>query len=393
MTLDILTIITLCLALSFFLSQLCRKFKLPEILGQISAGALLTLPFFAGLITPKARTDIGFLSEIGIIFLLLLAGLEINIHKLKKLSKDSMLISIFGAVIPFVFGFFAITLLGYDTSTALITAICLAITAEGITLKVLIDKNMLDTKVGTIILSAGILDDLYGVVFLGAFLTLLRDNSAGLLAYPFMILGFIGVVLILFYVLPKFIKTVEKEHSRVANLSMTIIIGLAIASISSKFGLGQVLGAFIAGVIIHFVNKEKKEEHDIVTELKILTFAFIIPFFFIDIGLKMDFATILQPSNLWMIIVISAVAIAGKLLGSMVVSYFSDITFRQSILIGWGMNSRGAIELVIASVALNAGLLPLNIYTAIVIMTLLTTLFFPFILDKTVKKYPKIMNE
>jgi Kef-type K+ transport system membrane component KefB len=330
---------------------------------------------------------------VGIIFLLLLAGLEINIHKLRKLSKDSVLISIFGAIIPFGLGYLSTKLLGYSDTTALITAICLAITAEGTTLKVLIDKNLLDTKVGTIILSAGILDDMYGIIFLGAFITVLKEDKTMLLAYPFMVLGFIGISLILFYILPKIIKKIESEHSRVSNLSMTIIIGLAIASISTRFGLGPIIGAFIAGVIIHFVNKEKKEEHDIVSELKILTFAFVIPFFFIDIGLNMDFTGLLDPSNILLVVVITGIAIVGKLLGAIVVSYMSDIKLRQAVLIGWGMNSRGAIELVIASIALAAGLFPLNIYTAVVIMTIVTTLFFPFILEKTVKKYPKILNE
>lgn len=391
MVLDVLTIMTLCLGLSFVLSQLCRRLKLPDIVGQIGAGMILGIPVIVVFITPEFRSDLSFLSELGIIFLLLLAGLEINISKLKKLSKDSILISLFGAIIPFAFGFFATKLLGFSESTSIITGICMAITAEGTTLKVLIDKNLLDTKVGTIILSAGILDDLYGIIFLGSFLMFLGDDKGALLTFPLWILGFIGIVLLLFLILPKIIKSVEGEHSRITNLAMTLLIGLIIASISSQFGLGPILGAFIAGIIIHWVNKDKKEEQNIVLELKILTFAFIIPFFFINIGMNMEFGGIFE--NWILIVTITLIAIAGKVLGSLIVSFITDIKPRQALLIGWGMNSRGAIELVIASVALNSGLLTRDIYTAIVIMAVITTLFFPFILEKMIKKYPKIMNE
>jgi Kef-type K+ transport system membrane component KefB len=395
--LDILLAVTICLGLSLLLSELFRRHKYPEVIGQILTGIILGLPFFSGILSGNFSANIELLSQLGIVFLLLLAGMEINIKRLEKLGKDEFLIALMSAVIPFILGYWGIRLLGYDWLVAIVVGASLSITAEGTTLKVLMDLNQLNTKIGTIILGAGIIDDILEVLLL-AMVLIIAENPAEktvsvetIMFFPIMIVGFIAVCLLLFKFVPKFMRYIQKEHSRVANFSMVIFLGIGVAAISQLFGLGHIIGAFIAGVLIHWVNKEKQEELDIVEELRVMTFAFIIPFFFIYIGLHFDIMSIIQ--NPLMVLFVLVIAISGKILGSILAKFFlKGISFKQSLIIGWGMNSRGAIELVIAEIARSNGLIGPEIYSAIVIVAVVTTIIFPIVLRMYLQKYPKIMK-
>jgi Kef-type K+ transport system membrane component KefB len=391
-----LGIITVCLLISLIFSELFRKFKLPDVIGQILAGILISLPVFGLLLIDTIFTQIEFLSELGIIFLLLLAGLEINLKRFQQLSKIEFIVAFTAAFIPFFLGFFGMKFLGFDAISSLVVGACLSISSEGTTLKVLMDLKRLNTKVGTIILGAGILDDVIGVLFLALILIIVEGENTGnvtsAILLPFMVISFVILCIILFKVLPKIIKNVEKEHSRIANFSMVLIIGLGIASLSQFFGLGHILGAFLAGMLINQVNKNNSVEKNIVEELKVMTFSFIIPFFFIYIGLHFDFMAIIKyPIQSIMILVL---AFCGKFFGSILAGFFSkEISFKQSVLIGWGMNSRGAIELVIAEIARSNYLISQDIYSAIVFMAVVTTIIFPIALRNIIKKDPKIMDK
>ncbi|MFP4112576.1 MAG: cation:proton antiporter [Candidatus Woesearchaeota archaeon] len=398
---DQMTTFAICLILALILSELCRKFNLPDVVGQITAGVILGLPALAGLWSKTVLIEhIEVLADLGIVFLLLLAGLEINIKRLEKLSRIELLVAFFSAAIPFIIGFWVMTALGYDLFVAIVVGSCLSITAEGTTLKVLMDMGQLNTKLGTIILGAGIIDDVIEVVLLALVLVFAQNPAAGIsgsggdvLFFPLMVLAFMAICIILFKITPKFMHKVQSHHSRINNFSMVMVLGIGIAAISQIFGLGPIIGAFFAGVLIHWVNQDKKEEVDIVEELKVMTFSFIIPFFFIYIGLHFDFKNLFDHTG--MVILIVLIAIIGKLLGSFIVRYFTkkDISIKQSFIIGWGMNSRGAIELVIAEIARANHLIPNFIYSAIVIMAVVTTLIFPLVLKHYLKVDPHIMNE
>ena len=114
------------------------------------------------------------------------------------------------------------------------------------------------------------------------------------------------------------------------------------------------------------------------------------PFFFVNIGLQFNYDKLFTDNLLF--IVILGVAIIGKLIGSIIVSFFSDITLKQSMLIGWAMNSRGAVELIIVGIAKANNIIPDTIFNAIVLMTIITTMLFPLILKRTLKNNPDIMN-
>jgi Kef-type K+ transport system membrane component KefB len=139
------------------------------------------------------------------------------------------------------------------------------------------------------------------------------------------------------------------------------------------------------------MNKGRKLERLGIDRLKVLTFALIIPFFFINIGMHFNFESIISHPSL--LLYVLAVAVAGKMIGTIIVTPLTTLNLKQTTLIGWGMNSRGAIELIIAEIARVNNIIPIEIYSAIVVMAVVTTLMFPFALKYYLRRYPGIMDE
>ncbi len=397
----IIVLIAICLTISLILSELFYRLNYPRVIGQIIAGIVLGIPVLNEWLTGSSIENIEFLSQLGIVFLLLLAGLEINIKKFQRSSKDSFLIAFMTSIVSFLFGFFMVKAIAGTTLldlgsykvniVAAIVGASLALTAEGTTLNVLIETKTLNTKLGTIILGAGIIDDIFEILFLGLLLIYVNKTMIYIGYVPLLILSFVILTYIVIKFIPKVIRFIQHEHSRVATVSTFIVITLAISAISQLMGIGPVIGAFIAGLIIQWANKDKHDEKEDVKELSIMAFSFIVPFFFINIGLHFDFAIILNDPLLVLLVVL--VGTAGKLLGSLMVLPFSSLKGKQAMLVGWGMNARGAMELVIIEIARINNLIPVELYSAVIIMAVTTTLFFPFILKRMLVKNPGIMDD
>lgn len=390
MPLDLLTIVAISLAVSFVLSEIFFRFKYPRVIGQILAGIILGIPLFKVIFTPQALSDIAFLADLGIIFLLLLIGMQLNLDKFKKAKKDAIIIAFFCVLIPFIFGFILMKAVGYSNIVAFVVGAAFSLTAEGTKLKVLLDMKALNTKVGIIMLGAGILDDFFEVIFLSIVLILAHKTFATLAWLPVKLVAFVVVVYVTYKLFPFILKIIQKERSRVATFSFILIFALIVAVVSKKLELGPIIGAFIAGIIIHLRDHRKYEYKENVKELEVMTFALIIPFFFINIGLHFDFSILTH--SVWLTAMVLIVATVGKLLGALIATPITDLSLRQTHLIGWGMNSRGAIELVIAEIARINNLIPIEVYSAIVFMAIITTLIFPIILKIIISKDRKILN-
>ncbi len=387
---DTLTLMLICLILSFLLSEIFYKLKYPRVIGQILAGVLLGIPFVKQLLPASSLGELKILSDVGIIFLLLLTGMRINVSKFRKSEKDSLIIAVWSACVPFAMGFGLMKILGYPNLTALVLGTALSITSEGTNLKVLLEDRLLNTRLGSIMIEASILDDIFEMLFLAIIILMANGTAAEFLMFPVKIIVFVAVAYLSYKFFPKFLTLLHKEHSKIATFSGTIIFAIIVAVISLKLGIGPVFGAFIAGVIIQLSEKRyKQEKKDEVNELELMVFGFVVPFFFINIGLNMDFLSIWQ--NLGLVILVLIVAIVGKVLGSLLTKPFTSLTLKQSYLIGWAMNSRGSIELVIAEIARQNNLISPVIYSAIVFMAVITTLVFPFVLKRMIARDKTLM--
>jgi Kef-type K+ transport system membrane component KefB len=281
-------------------------------------------------------------------------------------------------------------LMGYSVMAALIVGGALSVTAEGTTLKALFDMNALKTRIGTLILGAGILDDIFEILFLVMTISFISHAAVAFVSLSLDIILFIAVIYLIYLLLPLFFHIVGAPRSKIDTFSLIIIICISIALMSEYIGLGALIGAFIAGLLVsRFTHKEKHYE-DIIENMKYMTFGFIIPFFFISIGLQFDTPAIIH--SWWLAAVLLIVATAGKFIGAAAIKPFSKLGWRAIGIIGWGMNSRGAVELVIADIALQNGLIGSDLFSAIVSTAVITSLMFPVALRQMLKKDRKALQ-
>lgn len=373
---DILLVLVAALALSFGLSELVYRLKYPKVIGQILAGIIIGLPLIREFLFKGATSDfIELLAELGIVFLMLLVGLEADYQKMRGLSRVSSLLAVFSVIFSFVFGAVLIGLLGYGVLVALVVGAALSISAEPITAKLLIELKKLKTRVGEVLIGAGILDDIIGMFFLSIVLIIINSkNISEVLLFPLEAVIFVGIMFVLFKLVSKAMVFLEKEPTD-SFFSILVVLALAIAYLSEFLGVGIVIGAFAAGIILQISIKNSELEKKMVSDLKDIAFALFVPFFFITIGLNFDLGSLKVNWLLFGLILI--VAIVGKLLGAYALKpVFPKISWNSLTLLGMGMNSRGILGLIVALIALRAGILPTEIFSAIVGASVITGILF-----------------
>jgi Kef-type K+ transport system membrane component KefB len=386
---EILAIVPIILIVAFLLGEMFKRIGLPSVVGQILAGLLFGVPVLKELFFGDGSTlvIIDFLATLGILLLLFLAGLEIEIEKIKETSRDSILISVCSALIPFTLGFIFITLLfpEYGFMAGLIFGGALMVTSEGTNVKVLMDFNCLNSRLGAIMLAAGAIDDIFEVLFLALVVILAKGGSLFDLAMvPVEMIVFLVVAFIAFKVISKVLLHLEKRRGEETELfSIVLIFILVLAALSESLNVGYLIGAILGGFLLQASLKKISSKHrnELLNVIKLIAMGFVVPFFFVNVGLTFDLNTYLDN-----------IATFGKIVGTLLVKPASSLSWKQLYYVGWGMNSRGAAELVIALIAVQYGLISPEIFSALVSMSLITTLLLPPILARGIKKNPGLMD-
>jgi Kef-type K+ transport system membrane component KefB len=394
---ELFVVIPVVLIIAFAMGSLFKKVGLPPVVGQILAGVILGIPLIRGsLFDESSIVIINFLAYLGIIFMLFMAGLEIDIDKIKETSHESILLSLSSAIISFGLGFvfLIIAFPEYGLLTTVMFAGALMVTSEATNVVVLLDLNSLKTRIGSIIMGAGALDEIFVVIFL-AFLAVI-GRGGGLIelaAIPLQLAVFAIIVFVFF----KFATKLFHHHRHVGGkesetFALMIIFVMVLAGLSEVLGLGFLLGAIAGGFILQISLKGPYEQQNktMTKVTQYIALGFFIPFFFANIGLNFELYSLLD--SLPLIVGTITIAFLGKMLGCLIVKPFSELSLKQLYYIGWAMNSRGAAELVIALAARQLGLIPLDVFSALVAMSIVTTIVFPLVLARGIKKNPRLMD-
>lgn len=406
MSLTPLVTITVALLVAFVGSEVAKHFHYPRTIGQILAGALLGLPLFKEIVTEQAITHISFLAQIGVIFFFVIIGLEFDTRRLKEQRQRSFLIASSTIGIPFLCGILLAQALGYSWVTALVLGVCLSLSSATTVSQVFVEMKLLKKPLAKLLVGASILTDLFGILFLAFLLPSLEGDVESLVNVPLGMAGFVVLIWGLTKLMPLFITHIEKDESRVAEVSMVTLFGLIVAALSSQFGLGEMLGAFLAGLILQSATRhecselcgDQKKLHKRyrkffeknITSLKVITLSFIIPFLFISMGLSLDLTQVfLKPGVVGTVI---AVGIGAKLLAALVTRPLAHLNGAQTKVVAWTLNVRGTLELVIAELTLRFGLISSELYTALVLMVVLTTLMMPFFLRRVIQRHPRALE-
>lgn len=396
---SILLTIFICLTAAYFLSETCRLFKLPRVIGQILTGLILGYPLLKSkLFAPDSLDALSSMANIGFVLLLFFAGLEINFSRFLSNIKVGASISIFNTLIPFLLGFFISYLFGFNTFVGLIVGIAMSVSAVATSVDVLEELNVLKTKFANTVLSVNAVDDVIEFFFIAVILALsnLSKLSYGLYELLFQVALFIVLVIIFkSFIIPFILRVVEKEKSSTSLFYGSVIIALLMAALSDVLGLGSLIGALLAGIIVRKVllsGKERRpwEEHSIAKTIHTITFGFFAPLFFINVGLNTN---IFQNFNLSFSIMITLLALFGALLGTIIGNFIIGGAYKEGALMGWAFGNKGDTDLIVATIALQNGIISQSIFTSIVFMGIFTTVISVIIFRMNVRrecKYFKI---
>ena len=374
------------------LSMLARKIKIPQVVGQIVAG-LLVGGNLLGIV--ESSEPLVFMAEIGVLMLMFSAGLETDLKEIKSTGFAALLVAAMGVIVPLAggfllyCGFYGFSEIGSDGFwTAVFMGVIMTATSVGITVEVLRELGKLKTKVGTIILSAAIIDDVIGIVLL-AFVSGLKSSEGGggeAVKVIVSTLLFFACSVVAGFVLHKLFYWLEEHRPhtrRVPILSLVICLLFSWAA-EEIFGIADITGAFVAGVIIRTV---KQAEEDTSRKLDISSYMIFAPVFFASIGIKVT----IEFSNIgtWLLlfaISFAIVAMLCKLGGCFVASKLCRYGNRDALRIGAGMMARGEVALIVATKGADAGVISSEFFIAVIALILFSSILTPIILKLLYKK-------
>ncbi len=377
----VLAVILLTSNLAGYISM---RLKQPSVLGRLLIGLILG-PTLINLVHLPVITDvhlgemINHLAELGVMLLMFLAGIELELHELRKSSRVAALAGSFGVILPVLLGYLTGLATGMDQSHAMFLGLTLGATSVSISAQTLMELKVLRSKVGLGLLGAAVFDDILVILLLSTFIALSSGGAgvADVLLVLVKMIVFMGLsVAFGMWVLPRVSKLIHKLHISQGVVTFALVI-LLVYGLAAELlgGMAAITGAFIAGLMFARTG----EKHDIEQNLHPLAYIFFVPIFFVNIGLVVNISD-LGIGALSLILLISVVAVIGKIAGAGLGARLGQYTWLQSLQLGIGMVSRGEVGLIVAKVGLDQGLLTEDIFSAIVGMVIITTLLTPIML-------------
>ena len=377
--------------------RLAQPALVGELIASVSLGAVVaSFPETFSTLSGLGGNEIfDTITNLGMFFLMLFAGLEMQPCKIFERSVPSLTVAFGGMVLPLGLG----VALGWvflpesplRTAQCLFIGTALAITAVPATVRILADLDLLNNRIGQTIVSAAVIDDILSLMLL-AWLTgmITADTPPGLVAVGILsgkVILFFAVTAVLgLFVFPWGGRFIHHLRVHELEISAMLVAAFAFAVLAEVLGLHFIVGAFMAGLYFGrktINDKSYEREHSTVSGM---TFGFLTPIFFASIGFELDFKSVIEVPGFLALLI--ACAFFGKIGGAGVAARLFGYSQKESLAIGIGMSPRGAVELVIAGIALKAGLLAgdskivTHLFSAVVIMSVVSTVVSSIILAR-----------
>ncbi len=362
-----------------------RKFQLPQVVGALFAGLILGPAMLNIVHETEFLTQ---LAEIGVILLMFFAGIETDIVELKNSGKASFFIALLGIIVPLLGGFLVASYFNRegimsfsDNSNVFLQNMfigtILTATSVSITVETLKEMDKLNSKVGNTILGAAIIDDILGIIALTIVISSADTNIhlSEVLIKIALFFVFATISSVIFYKIFKYWLDRDSKHKK-RYVVAAFAFCLFLAYISEEyFGVADITGAFIAGLILSPLSKKYYIEE----KLDTVSYAFLSPIFFASIGLK-----VVLPNMTFIVvlfaIVLTIVAVISKIIGCGLGCKLFDYTNREALQVGIGMVSRGEVALIVANKGFSAGLIGTSVLAPILIVVIATTILSPILL-------------
>lgn len=381
-------IVTIILVARLF-GWICMKLNQPSVIGEMIAGIVLGpsllglyFPEFSGFLFPKESLgNLQFLSQIGLILFMYIVGMELDLSVLRKKAHDAVVISHASIIIPFALGvglsYYIYRQFAPDgvqfSSFALFIAIAMSITAFPVLARIVQERNLAKTRLGTVVITCAAADDITAWCILAAVIAIVKAGSFASSVY--VILMAIAYVFLMIRIVRPFLKRIaELQHGKgiisksvVAIFFLTLIIS---AYATEVIGIHALFGAFMAGAIM---PENTKFRNIFIEKVEDVALVLLLPLFFVFTGLRTQIG-LLNEGHLWIVTaMIIVVAVVGKFVGSALTAKFLRMSWKDSLTIGALMNTRGLMELIVLNIGYDLGVLGPEIFAMMVIMALFTT--------------------
>jgi Kef-type K+ transport system membrane component KefB len=383
--LQIITIIMVARAFGY----ICKKIKQPTVIGEIAAGIFLGpsfigmyYPEFSGFLFPvKSLGNLQFLSQIGLILFMFVIGMELDLKILKNKAQEAVVVSHASIIFPFALGI-GLAFVIYRQfapkevdfiSFSLFTGIALSITAFPVLARIVQERGLSKTKLGTMAITCAATDDITAWCLLAAVIAIVKAGT--FISSLYIILMAAGYVLIMLKIVQPFLKKLGDVYSYKEGLTKPVVaiffITLLLSSYATEvIGIHALFGAFMAGVVM---PANQNFRNIFIEKVEDVALVLLLPLFFVFTGLRTQIGLLNDP-YLWQITaLIIATAVIGKFAGSTLASKFVGQSWRDSLILGALMNTRGLMELVVLNIGYDLGILTPEIFAMMVIMALFTT--------------------
>ena len=364
--------------------QFSARLKLPAVVGELLAGIIVG-PAVLNLVQPTEIIKV--FSDIGVIFLMFLAGLDSDLKTLKRLLRPSVLVAGFGMIVPIIIAYFTGILFAFSQVESLFLGLTFSATSVSISVAVLQEMGRLQGKEGMTILGAAVADDLLSIILLSIVSGLTGVSEPGSNKGKDLILSLLTqaafLILLVFvsvYVIPRLINLSQRLTLPVPETLVAMIIVVLASWGAEKVGLSNVIGAFFAGLALNRTSAQKTLKKN----FTVIGYSSFIPIFFVSIGLNMSIKGILNDFILFFVLVIGSVF--SKLVGAGLGAKIAGFSNSSSLIVGTGMVSRGEMALVVAQMGLTNHLLAPAAYSTVIGAIIMTTVVSPFLLKWSIAK-------
>lgn len=349
-----------------------RKLKQPAVLGQIVAGLLLGPSVLALIETTEILNH---MAEIGVILLMFIAGLETDIDDLKASSKSSSFIALGGVVVPIGLGILTIMLVKPEANIneGLFLGVILTATSVSISVQALRELGQLRTRQGIGILGAAIIDDVVGIIVLTLVVSMISpvqgESILWVLGKITMFFVFSIVIGVIFSkLLTKYSDIVSRENR---ILTAALIFCFLLAFMAEELGIAAIIGAYFTGLVFSTTPHRNRVSH----EMQRIAYSLFTPIFFMNIGLSIKIGNI---GEVWVLsVVVIVIAVLSKIIGCGIGAKISRFSNREALQISIGMIPRAEVALIITNLGLKIGIIGKDIFTAVIIMVLVSTIITP----------------
>lgn len=393
------------LLLAMLLGKVANRFGMPAIVGELMVGVLIGpsvlghLPeHISGWLPQRDPDQLVLLETVGQLGLLLLVGLtgaHMNLQLVRKRGKSALGISTMGLVIPLGLGIATGFLLPDNlvaadrTTFALFLGVAMCVCAIPVIAKILMDMKLQHRNVGQLILTAAVIDDTVGWLLL-AFVSTMA--TVGLAAGPVLVstLSLVAIILVAVTAGRWLVRAViTRARTPVTLIGAAVVLILLFSAATGAAKFEPVLGAFLCGLLISASGLSYKQ----LEPLRVLVVSVFAPVFFALAGLRMDLTLLLEPSVLLAGIAVLTVAIGSKFFGAYLGARLSKMTHWESLALGAGLNARGVIEVIVASVGVKLGVLNTAAYTIVILVAIATSLMAPPLLRYAMARVEKTADE